>query len=38
MLDTSIPLDQWTIGQLEELTLDELRELARAAGLQLIDV
>lgn len=32
MLDTSIPLDQWTIGQLEELTLDELRELARAAN------
>lgn len=32
MLDTSISLDQWTIGQLEELTLDELRELARAAN------
>ena len=32
MLDTSIPLDQMTIGQLEELNLDELREIARAAN------
>lgn len=32
MLDTSIPLEQMTIGQLEELNLDELREIARAAN------
>ena len=32
MLDTSIPLEQMTIGQLEDLNLDELREIARAAN------
>jgi transcription termination factor Rho len=32
MLDSSIPLEQMTIGQLEELNLDELREIARAAN------
>jgi len=32
MLDPSIPLEQMTIGQLEDLNLDELREIARAAN------
>jgi transcription termination factor Rho len=32
MLDSSIPLEQMTIGQLEDLNLDELRDIARAAN------
>jgi transcription termination factor Rho len=33
MLDSSIPLEQMTIGQLEDLNLDELRDIARAANI-----
>ena len=33
MPNSSIPLEQMTIGQLEELNLDELRDIARAANI-----
>ena len=33
MPDSSIPLEQMTIGQLEELNLDELRDIARTANI-----
>jgi transcription termination factor Rho len=32
MLDESIPLEQMTIGQLEDLNLEELRDIARSAN------
>lgn len=33
MPNSSIPLEQMTIGQLEDLNLDELRDIARAANI-----